>query len=66
METITIHPKSKQQARLFEQLAKALNVPFTREGKSPYDPVFVDKIKKAEKNFKEGKFTIKKVEDLWK
>lgn len=33
METITIHPKSKQQARLFEQLAKALNVPFKRRKK---------------------------------
>lgn len=34
METITIHPKSKQQARLFEQLAKALNVPFKRRKKA--------------------------------
>ena len=66
METITIHPKSKKQARLFEQLAKALDVPFIKEVKSPYDPTFVAKIKRAEENFKEGKFTIMKVEDLWK
>lgn len=66
METIIIHPKSKQEARLFEQLAKALNVPFKREEKSPYDPEFVAKIKRAEKNAKEGKFSIIKVEDLWK
>jgi hypothetical protein len=66
MEAITIHPKSKQQARLFEQLAKALDVPFIKEGKSPYDPKFVAKVTRAEKNFKAGKFTIMKIEDLWK
>lgn len=34
--------------------------------KSPYDPEFVAKIKKSDKNFAEGKFTTIKVEDLWK
>lgn len=28
MESIIIHPKSKEQASLFEQLAKDLKVPF--------------------------------------
>jgi len=66
METITIHPQSKEQASLFEQLAKALNVPFEKKEESPYHPEFVAKIKKSEKNFKEGRYTSIKVGDLWK
>ena len=65
METITIHPKTKKQARLFEQLAKALNVPFIKEGKSPYDPTFVSKIKRAEENVKAGKTVKIKPADIW-
>ncbi|WP_366518179.1 DUF2683 family protein [uncultured Mucilaginibacter sp.] len=31
-----------------------------------YNPKFVAKIKKSEKNFKEGKYISIKVENLWK
>ncbi|MEX2591362.1 MAG: DUF2683 family protein [Anditalea sp.] len=56
METIIVHPDNKEQANLFEQLAKALNVPFERSGeKSPYDPEFVAMIKHADQDFKAGK-----------
>lgn len=66
METIIIHPKSKEQASLFEQLAKALNVPFEKEEESPYDPQFVTKIKKGEKAAKEGKGLKVDMASLWK
>lgn len=66
MDPITIYPKSEEEASLFEQLAKALNVPFKKNTDSPYDPEFVDKIKRSEKNHKQGKFKTIKVEDLWK
>ncbi|MEX8548915.1 MAG: DUF2683 family protein [Mucilaginibacter sp.] len=36
------------------------------KSKSTYNPKFVAKIKKSEKNFKEGKYITIKVEDLWK
>ena len=60
MEPITIHPKNKEQASLFEQLAKTLKVPFekTREAGSPYNPEFVAKIERSRKNYKEGKGTV--------
>lgn len=49
-----MHPKSEEQANLFEQLVKVLNVPFEKE-ESHYDPQFVAKIKKGEKAAEEGK-----------
>ena len=36
------------------------------KSKITYNPVFVAKIKKSEKNFKEGKYISIKVENLWK
>ncbi len=70
METIIIHPKTKEQVSLFEQLAKTLKVPFekTAEKKagSRYNPEFVAKIERSRKNFKEGKYKIIKTAELWK
>jgi hypothetical protein len=59
METIIIHPKSKEEASLFEQLAKALKVPFEkkRTKESPYDPEFVKKVKRSEEDFEKGRYT---------
>lgn len=76
MESIIIHPKSKEQASLFEQLAKALKVPFEKSKSSSlterekaiklYGKEFVEKIEASDKNYKEGKYKTMKVEDLWK
>lgn len=67
METITIHPKSKEEVKVFEQMAKALNIPFEKsKEKSKYKPAFVAKIKEGEKSKKAGKFKVIKTEDLWK
>jgi predicted adenine nucleotide alpha hydrolase (AANH) superfamily ATPase len=63
MESITIHPKSKEEIKAFEQMAKALNVPFE---KSKYNPDFLAKIKRGEKDKKSGNFKVIKTEDLWK
>ena len=65
METMIIHPKTKDQANLFEQLAKVLNVPFEKN-KEPqlterdkainlYGKDLVEKIERGEKAFKENK-----------
>jgi hypothetical protein len=66
MEPIILYPKSKEHADLFEQLAKALKVPFEKKEESPYDPEFVDKIKKGEKAAREGKGLKIDVANLWK
>ncbi len=65
METLIVHPKNQKQLAAVEAFLKALNVTFKKE-ENYYDPEFVAKIKKSEKNFKEGKFTILEVEELWK
>ncbi len=66
METLIVHPKDQKQLAAVKAVLKALNVDFKKEKESPYNPEFVAKIKRAEKNFKDGKFTTVKVEDLWK
>ena len=67
METIIIHPKNKEQASLFEQMAKALNVPFEKGRKeNSYDPEFVKELLRAKKDIEEGKGIKIKTADLWK
>lgn len=71
MESITIHPKNKEQASLFEQLAKTLKVPFEKSKKSGsnYNTEFVAKIEQSRKDYKEGKgtkMTLNELEELWK
>lgn len=68
MEAITIHPENEEQLNALEIILKAMKVPFekVKTDKHPYDPEFVAKIKRSEKNFEEGKYTSIKIEDLWK
>ena len=67
METLTIQPATKEQVKIFESLAKALNVPIKKtSSKSPYNKGFVAKIKQSDKNFSAGRFKAVKPEDLWK
>jgi hypothetical protein len=67
MDAITIHPKSKEEAKVFEQMAKALNIPFEKvKTKRAYRPGFVSKIKKGDKDKKAGNYRIIKTADLWK
>jgi hypothetical protein len=67
METIIIHPSSKEQATLFEDLAKALKVPFeTRLVKSPYDKNFVAKVKQSRQQAKQGKTVKVSLDSIWK
>ncbi len=68
MEAIIIHPKNKEQASLFEQLAKTLKVPFEKSKRtgSPYNPEFVAKMKESRKQAKEGKTVKIDLDDIWK
>jgi len=69
MESMIIHPKNKDQAKLFEQLAKVLDVPFEKSIKprlserekaiKRYGKEIVEKVEQGEKAFKEGKMTEK-------
>ena len=68
METITIHPKNKDQASLFEQLANVLKVPFEKNKKEPshYNEEFVAKMKESRKQAREGKTVKINLDDIWK
>lgn len=68
MEAITIYPENKSQLSALKAMAKALKIKITegRQEESPYDPVFVAKIKESQSQIKEGKFKKIATEDLWK
>lgn len=68
MELITIHPKNKKQATLFEQLAKILKVPFekTKKTGSSYNPEFVAKMRESRKQAREGKTVKINLDEIWK
>ena len=48
METLIMHPKSKDQLLALKAIAKAWKISVETQ-KSPYDPAFVAMVKKAEK-----------------
>jgi predicted adenine nucleotide alpha hydrolase (AANH) superfamily ATPase len=63
METVIMHPESKEQLSALKAIAKALNVKFET---SPYNPEFVKKIKASKKEVEEGKFiTLDPDKTLW-
>jgi hypothetical protein len=66
METILIRPKSREQIKVFEEMAKALKVPFEVKEENPYNPEFVKMVKQADKDFENGKGKKIKLDDIWK
>lgn len=66
METLIVKPKNQKQLNAVEAVLKALNVSFKKEEKSPYNPEFVAKIKKSQKQVKEGNYiTIDPSKPIW-
>lgn len=66
MTTITVHPEDASQIEAVKAIMKALKIKFEVSKEKPYNPDFVAKIKRSEEDFKNGKFTSVKVEDLGK
>ncbi len=70
METLTIQPKNKAETAMLKSILKALKVSYKIDGAptadKPYDPAFVEKIKRSSQQAKEGKVTRIAIEDLWK
>ena len=66
MSTISIitHPENDSQAEAIKAFLKALKIKFEVSNDQPYNPEFVAKIKNSEQEFKDGKFTRVKKEDL--
>ena len=65
MGTLIVNPESKEKMLALKAFMKALKISF-KEEKSPYNPEFVEKIKRSEEDFKAGKFKAIETDDLWK
>jgi hypothetical protein len=66
METFIVYPESKEQSMAIKAFLKALKINFEKEGKSPYNQEFVDKIKRGEQAAKDGKGIKVDLDNLWK
>lgn len=64
METLIVEPKSKKQLDAIKAVLKAMEISFRKADESPYNPEFVDKIKRAEKNVKDGNFVEMGLDEL--
>ena len=65
METLIVHPKTKEQLTALKAVIKALKIDFTSE-KGNYNPEFVEKILQGREDIKNGKGVKIDLEDLWK
>lgn len=66
METLIVEPKNRKQLSAIKAFLKALDVSFRKEEESPYNPEFVAKIKKSEKQFEKGEYiTLDPNKSLW-
>ncbi len=65
METILIHTESKEQIKVFEQMAKALKIAFENKQESAYKLEFVEMMRQADKDFKNGKGKKVKLDEIW-
>lgn len=67
MDSILIHPHSEEQVRVFEQMAKVLNLPYERERRqSAYNADFVAKIKESKKQAEDGQTVKISLDEIWK
>jgi hypothetical protein len=67
MEILMIQPKTKEQVKAFESLAKALKIPLKKkESQNPYNQKFETKMKRAAEDKKAKRFKAIKTTDLWK
>lgn len=69
METnnsIIFHPSTREEIEALKAFAKALKIKFEVAKEKPYDPKFVEKIKRSKLQHTQGKDKVIKTEDLWK
>ncbi|WP_448699977.1 DUF2683 family protein [Mucilaginibacter sp. AW1-3] len=66
METLRVHPNTEEELTAIKSLLKVMKINFEKEEESPYDPKFVDKVKRGEKAMQEGKGVKVDMDNLWK
>jgi hypothetical protein len=65
METLIVHPESKEQLVALKAFMKALKISFKAE-KSTYDPEFVAMVKQGDEDLKACKGVKVDIDNLWK
>lgn len=65
MGTFIVQPDTKEKSEALKAFLKALKISF-EESKSPYNPEFVAKIKRGEKDITSGKTKSISLDDIWK
>jgi len=65
METLVIHPETKEQLAALKAFMKAFKITF-EEQKSPYNPDFVRIIQQGDEELKAGKGVKVDIDNLWK
>ena len=67
METLIVHPRSKEQLTALKAIMKALKVDFETEKNAErlYSPEFIAKIKQSEEDIKAGRTTKIEPADIW-
>jgi len=64
--TYIVHPENEEQASALKAFVKALKIKFEIAKDKPYNPEFVEKIKRSKLQHTQGKDKVIKTEDLWK
>lgn len=64
--SIIFHPSTREEIEALKAFAKALKIKFEVAKDKPYDPKFVEKIKRSKLQHTQGKDKVIKTEDLWK
>lgn len=64
METLIVHPDTKEQLAAIKAVLKALKVNFDKK-ESPYNSEFIKTMKEAEEDVKAGRTTEIKPADIW-
>ena len=66
MNSILIHPQSKEEEEIFEKLANALKVPYEIKKDNPYKKEFVEMVKEADIEYQTGKGKMINLDDICK
>ena len=66
METVIVYPQTKEESKAVKAFLKAMSMKFERkEVQKPYNPEFVAKIERAEKNYKKGNYITLDTNNIW-
>lgn len=66
MQSVTFNFENKEQLKAFEALAKAFKISYSETKEKPYNPEFVEKIRRSQEEVKAGRVKKVGIDSLWK